>query len=76
MPDGYKIGDVVHLSSGEHDRRGVVCGVVAKDYTGGPKQYRVAWDCVPPCPPELDPVGVWDRKYRADELTRANTKGE
>jgi hypothetical protein len=73
--DEYRIGDKVNLASGRHDKLGVVCSIVNKDFTHGPKEYRVAWDCIPPCPPELDPVGVWCRKYRADELTRAKAKG-
>lgn len=66
-----QIGDLVFMSDGSHHRQGVVCGVCHRDYTGQPPQYRVAWEVVPPCPPELDPVGVWDRKYDAAELTRA-----
>lgn len=70
MPDDdlLRIGDEVYLHGSP--RRGVVCGVVMKDSTHGPEEYRVAWDCMPPRPPELDPVGVWDRKYTAEELTR------
>lgn len=64
----YKLGDRVYLKGG--DRQGVVCGVAARIYSGQPPAYRVAWDSTPPCPPELEPTGVWSRKYTADELSR------
>jgi hypothetical protein len=75
MPDELQISDRVYLRGGL--RRGVVCGIVAAGLlTGQPRRYRVAWDCAPPCPPELDPAGVWDRQYSAEELTRIKPKGE
>lgn len=72
---GFRIGDVVSLADGSRPNRGVVCGVAKKDFTRGPEEYRVAWDCDPPRPPELDPVGVWDRSYRADELASQPSEG-